>query len=165
MERLPEGWSRETRIRRDEEGRWFEGDDPLEHPGICSAFDRWIDRAPDGRYILKNAINWAYVAIEGAPIFVRAVRLDDAGVELALSDGTTERLAPETLAIGPEDALYCRVREGRFAARFDRTAQLSLFDAIGEDSAGIFLELGGDRWRPPRVADPLRSDPIVSLEG
>ena len=35
-----EGRTRETKIRRDAQGRWFFEDDPLEHPNLVRAFDR-----------------------------------------------------------------------------------------------------------------------------
>ena len=64
---LPPGMSRETTIRRDVHGRWFHDGAPIEQANVERAFDTWVDRAPDGRYCLKNDIHWVYVAIEGAP--------------------------------------------------------------------------------------------------
>lgn len=154
-----EGRTRETRIRRDARGRWFDGDDPITHPLLTQAFDAWIARAEDGRYCLSNDINWAYVAIEGAPVFVRAVALEEAGGPplLRLSDGREEPLDPASLREGEDDdALYCQVRAGTLAARFDAHAAVQLAPVIGEDERGTYLELGGARVRPPRVADPLR---------
>ena len=145
--------SRETKIRRDASGRWFDGDAPIDHEGIERAFDRWIDRAEDGRYILKNSVNWAYVSVEGAPLFVRRVALDPLGATLSLSDGREERLDPRTLREGPDGRLYATARGGRLAAAFDRAAAMDLWAAVvGEGE----LELGGERFTAPRVEDPLR---------
>jgi hypothetical protein len=149
--------SRQTAISRDAEGRWFEGGSPIDQPAIERAFDRWIDLAEDGRFCLRNSVNWAYVEIEGAPIFVRRAFLDHEGALLVLSDETNERLEPRTLRQGPEGALYCDVRGGRLAARFDRSAVFALAEALGEDEAGVYVELGGVRVRPPSVDDPLNS--------
>jgi uncharacterized protein len=150
------GRSRETRIRRDAEGRWFDGDDPIDHPGISRAFDRWIDLADDGRYCLKNEVNWAYVSVEGAPVFVRRVVSDGEALRLELSDTRTERLDPSTLRQAKDGALYCSVRGGRLAARFDRSAAFQLGDLGKEDEQGAYLEIEGAKWRPPITDDPLR---------
>src|SRR5262245_29401723 len=104
------GRTRETSIRRDDQGRWWYENDLLEHPKLVRAFDRWIDRAEDGRYCLKNDINWAYFTLEGPPFFVRSVKLDAGAVQLELSDERTEKLDPTTLRQASDGALYCSVR-------------------------------------------------------
>jgi hypothetical protein len=153
---LMQGFSRETTIRRDAQGRWFHDGQPLEHEGLTRAFDRWVERAEDGRYCLKNDINWAYVTLEGPPYFVRSLAISPAGqVELALSNDSRERLRPETLRIGQDGALYCDVGDGTLPARFDRHAASQLETLIGEDEQGVFVEIAGVRVRPKVVSDPL----------
>lgn len=153
-----QGRSRETTIRRDAQGRWFHDGDPLEHPNLIRSFDRWLERAEDGRYCLKNDINWAYVTIEGPPLFVRSIRLDageGGDAWLVLSNDREERLDPDTLRLGADDALYCDVAGGTMVARFDRHAQAQLDRVLGEDGEGVYLALGGRHVRPPLASDPL----------
>jgi len=151
-----QGRTRETAIVRDAQGRWFHEGQPLEHPNLTRAFDRWIERAEDGRYCLKNDINWAYFKLEGPPFFVRSVQVQNDGVvELLLSNDKHERLRPETLRLGEDLALYCDVGDGSMVARFDRYATTQLESVIFEDEQGVYLELGGQRVRPKVVADPL----------
>jgi hypothetical protein len=152
---IPQGRTRETKIRRDAEGRWFNDDAQLTHPLLASAFDRWLMRAPDGsgRYCLSNDINWAFVSIEGAPRFVRRVRIGDR-LSLALSDQSEVELDPATLRQGLDGALYCDV-PGELCARFDRHAMMQLADLLGEDAEGVFLRIGTRVVRPPLVDDPL----------
>lgn len=149
------GWTRETRIRRDANGRWYDGDEPIDHRNITRAFDRWIERAPDGRLCLRNDIHWVYVEVDGPPVFVRVATIVDGRVQLELSDGRVEWLEPNTLRQGPDDALYCDVREGSLAARFDRSAQMVFADVLDEDEQGVFVRLDGASLRPPRVSDGL----------
>ncbi|MBK8171179.1 MAG: DUF1285 domain-containing protein [Sandaracinaceae bacterium] len=156
------GRSRETTIVRDAEGRWFQDGDPLEHPNLTHAFDCWLERAEDGRYCLRNDINWAYVTIEGAPLFVRSVAIDDGGITLKLSDDREERLVAPSLRVGPEGALYCDVREGTMVARFDRHAMFLLEPLVGEDKEGQTLRIGGEIVRPRTVVDPLALVPQQS---
>lgn len=157
--KIDPAWSRETSIRRDERGRWFHEGIPIETPAIERAFDRWIDRAEDGRYILRNEINWAYCRIEGAPVFVRRSRLEGDGLWLSLSDGREERLNPSTLRQGPDGALYCQVRGGALSALFEREAMTAFQSRLGEDAEGLFLELEGAVFRPKVALDPLEGAP------
>ena len=154
------GKTRETTIRRDAQGRWSQDGQLLEHPNLIRAFERWIDRAEDGRYCLRNDINWAYITIEGPPLFVRTVQLDPNGsILLQLSDDRIETLDPSTLRQGPDGALYCEARGGSMAARFDRHAMQQLEPILKEDAAGVYLALGSERVRPRVVADPLAATP------
>jgi len=150
-----QGRTRETDIRRDARGRWFNGADRIVHPNIVRSFDGWIDRAEDGRFCLSNAINWAYVELEGPAYFVKDVAPSDDGVELTLSGELSERLDPETLRQGPEGALWCAVREGRCPARFDNHAVSKMSDSVGEDADGVYIMVGAQKVRPPADADPL----------
>ena len=102
---------------------------------------------------LSNDINWAYVAIEGAPRFVRRVAIGEA-VSLRLSDESEVTLEPATLRQGPDGALYCTV-PGELVARFDRHAMMQLAAITDEDAAGVYLTVGGRAVRPPVVSEPL----------
>jgi len=154
--KLIAGRTRETAIRRDAQGRWFNGEDRIDHPNLVRAFDAWVDIAEDGRYCLKNDINWAYVAIEGPPLFVRSVAIVEGAVKLTLSDGTEEPLEASSLREDGDGALYCDARGGRMVARFDRAAALGLEPILDEDEEGVFLILHDVRIRPPVVDDPLK---------
>jgi hypothetical protein len=154
-----EGRSRETTIRRDADGTWSQDGEPLEHPNLTRAFDRWIARAEDGRFCLKNEINWAYITLEGAPYFVRSVRPGAGGEpELLLSSDEAVSLRPQTLRLGPEGALYCDVAPG-MVARFDRLAMAQLERWLAEDEDGVYLDAQGVQVRPP-----YREEPLVPME-
>lgn len=150
-----QGRTRETEIRRDASGRWFNGEDRIEHPKLARSFDSWVDRAEDGRFCLSNSINWAYVEIEGPAYFVKDVEANPEGIELHLSGDLRESLDPSSLAQGPEGALWCAVRDGRCPARFDNHAVSKMSGSIGEDDDGVFVLIGGQKVRPPELSDPL----------
>ncbi len=150
-----QGRTRETDIRRDARGRWFGGDDRIDHPNLTRSFDSWVDRAEDGRFCLSNSINWAYIEIEGPAYFVKDVEVGTDGVDLILSGDRRERLDPASLRQGREDALWCVVREGRCPARFDNHAVGKMSEWIHEDADGVYLQIGTERVRPPRINDPL----------
>tara|TARA_B100001750_G_scaffold232386_1_gene231476 strand:+ start:3279 stop:3776 length:498 start_codon:yes stop_codon:yes gene_type:complete len=152
---LKRGYTRETNIRRDRLGHWFDGEVPIEHPNLIRSFASWIDRAPDGRFCLLNDIHWVYATIEGAPYFVRSVAVDAEGLELRLSGDRVERLDPATLRLDGEGQLWCDVRGGRVPARFESDAANQLADHFVEDDQGIALRIGDALVHPPQVEDPL----------
>src|SRR5437763_555787 len=113
-------FTRESTIRRDREGRWFHDETEVTNLAIARALDRWIARSEDGRYILKNAINWVYVRVEGAPLSVQRIELK-ADIELHLSNGAVEVLDPATLRQDEAGALFCDAQG--MPASFTRNAQ------------------------------------------
>src|SRR5687767_4482592 len=118
----PWPFTRETTIRLDRDGVFWHDGQRVEHPGLARAFASWLDIDPDsGRYILRNSIHWVYITVEDAPFQVRALDGDD----LLLSDGTREPLDRSTLEYRG-DIPYCRVKNGRFPARFSRGAAFAL---------------------------------------
>jgi uncharacterized protein len=153
---LFKSFSRESKIYRDQTGQWFHDGEPVTHPLLARAFDRWVSRAENGRYCLKNEKDWVYVTIEGAPLFVRSVRIDPSGgVDLLLSDDSAETLDPTTLRQDRDGALYCGARGATMTAKFDRHVVGQLASLIGEDHDGVFIQFGDRRVRPPIVDDPL----------
>lgn len=150
------GLSRESTICRDAAGRWFHDGDRVEHPMLAHAFDCWISRADDGRYCLNNGMDWVYIALEGPPLFVRSLRIQNEGkVSLLLSNDRQQQLDIETLRQAEDGALYCDVDQGGMVAKFDRHAMAQLEDFVDEDAQGVYIQLGETRVRPPTVTDPL----------
>jgi hypothetical protein len=141
----PPGQSRESSIVLDATGRFWHASEHVEHRGMQAAFARWIRRHPDdGRYVLCNGYDWTYFEVEDVPFFVRGLRADGEGLQLTLSDGSTELLEPQSLQTGAHDALYCRVKSGQFSARFTPGAQNALMPYLVETASGApALELGG----------------------
>jgi hypothetical protein len=121
--------TRETTIRLDREGVFWHDNQRVTHDGLARAFASWIDLDDEsGRYILKNSINWCFLTVEDAPIFVRGYHSDDGTLDL--SDGKREPLDPATLRLDEDDVPYCDVRGGRMPARFTRDAAFALLDQL-----------------------------------
>jgi len=149
-----QGLTRETSIRRDSLGRWFYDGDPLTHPNLVRAFNRWLDRAEDGRYCLRNDLHWVYVTLEGPPRFVHAVeRTAEGEFTMHLSDERTEQLQPATLRQDTAGALYCELQNGLWA-RFDNSAMAQLADDIDEDEGGPHILVSGQKFYPPTLNTP-----------
>jgi hypothetical protein len=141
----PPGTSRESTIRLDAEGKFWHDGERVDHPALEKALHGWIAMHPDdGRFILTNGYDWTYFKVDDVPYTVRAVRVNPEGVTLVLSDESEELLAPETLRVGTRDALYAKVKGGKFEARFSRHAQTALAPILDEEKPGAFrLTVGG----------------------
>lgn len=155
--KFPFGLSRETTIRRTADGRWYHDGELVENVKLARAFDRWVCRADDGRFCLKNDINWAYITLEGAPYFVRAVRIEQDRVLLMLSNDDTVVLDPSSLREGPDGVLYCTAHPG-MAARFDSHAAVQLAALLEEGDHGPQFHHGTTRTPIVRASDPLNCD-------
>jgi hypothetical protein len=140
----PEGQSRESSIVLDAAGQFWHAGQRVEHRGMQDAFATWIGRHPDdGRYVLCNGYDWSYFEVEDVAFFVRGLRRGGDLLHATLSDRSEEPLALETLRVGARDALYCRVKSGKFDARFTPAAQTALLPYVIETAAGQpALQLG-----------------------
>jgi hypothetical protein len=145
----PEGQSRESTILLDAAGQFWHAGERVEHRGMQDAFATWIGRHPEnGRYVLCNGYDWSYFEVEDVPFFVRGLRRNADQLHVELSDRSEEPLAPDTLRVGARDALYCRVKAGRFDARFTPSAQAALLPYVTETASGqLALELGQQIYR------------------
>ena len=140
-------------IRLDPSGRFWHDDELVENPAIARAWHHGLERAEDGRYLIRFGRDWAFVLVDDAPFLVRRVVSDDeGGFRLLLSDESEEYLDPRNLARSAEGVLYCMVK-GDHRARFSRQAQADLMEYLHEEGPGRFvLVRGADRW-------PIGDDP------
>ena len=140
----PPGTSRESTIRLDAEGKFWHDGERVDHPALENALHSWIAVHPDdGRFILTNGYDWTYFKVDDAPYVVLSLRVTPGEVMLLLSDDSEERLAPETLRVGKGDALYAKVKGGKFEARFSRHAQTALAPILHEAEGALRLTVGG----------------------
>jgi hypothetical protein len=135
---------RRSGIRVDAEGRFIHEGEPVLHEGLRRALFRWLDRLPDGQYILRlDDKRYAFIDVDDTPLVVGALRFtEDDRVTLALSDGAAEDLDAAMLTIDQVGTLRCTVRGGRLEARLSTSAAATLSDRISETPAGPTLRLG-----------------------
>ena len=90
---------RQSGIRLDGDGRfWHEGAE-VTHHGLRAAFWRWLDRNPDGRWVLRlDDKRFVYLDVDDVPFVVRSARWEGERAMLRLSDDSDEELAYATLA-------------------------------------------------------------------
>lgn len=104
-------------------------------------------------YFIQIGRQHCRIEVEDTVYVVRAVYWTGIGnkfeenVRLLLSDDSIETLDPETLRIGQENILYCRVKASRFDARFSTSSYYHFAENIIYDplNNGYFIELQGRR--------------------
>jgi len=145
---------KETPLRIDKEGRWFLRDEEITHRKTYLLYCRSLTLDESGRVILQIGREQCPVEVEDAPFVVRTLDFvlteggDLKSVWLILNDETREELHPETLRIGPDHVPYCRVRSGKFEARFSRGAYQLLAPHILHDEKGnrFFITIDGKAY-------------------
>jgi hypothetical protein len=149
---------REYRYLVDGDGRIFHDGTEVVDPITLRFFLRAMTRTEDGRWLVvcQGEHNW-FTAPE-TPFVVQRLALDvDAGrlvrVELVLAGDVREPLDPTTLE-SDGAALDCRIRKGRFRARFGRVAMQQIAPFVGEDGGRPALLVGGRRCVIRPVAPP-----------
>jgi hypothetical protein len=133
---------RQSGIRLDAEGRfWHEGQE-VTHAGLRAAFWRWLDRNPDGRWVLRlDERRFVYLDVDDAPYAVRSLRWQGDRPLALLSDGSEEPLDCATLRVR-EAGAYATVK-GRFEARLTGSAWSALAEKIVERDGKLVLEAAG----------------------
>jgi uncharacterized protein len=133
-------------FRRD--GNWYTDNEKIDNPRIALLFSRSIKRNRDGSYYLQVAEERAPIEVEDTPYVVKAVLEDDnGGFLIVTNDDEQEPLDPETLEVGRDNVLYCRVKGGAFPARFLRTAYYHLSSNFFTDNGETFsLVVHGHRY-------------------
>lgn len=132
----------------DHEGRWFHEGLPIEHPGLVSLLNRHLVVDDDGTVEVRvpnlGFVERGAVTVEELPYYVTAVAFG-ATPTLRLNDESEEPLDPASVWLVGDDRLYCRVKGGRFPARFLRAAYLALASHVQEAGDGWVLVLGATR--------------------
>lgn len=116
------------------------------HGGLRAALWRWLDRNPDGRWVLRlDEKRFVYLDVDDAPHFVRSLRWDGGRAVLLLADGSEEPLDPSSLRLARGTA-YCTVR-ARFPARFSTAAWTALGERLSDRDGETWLDADGGPYR------------------
>ncbi|HLN47986.1 MAG TPA: DUF1285 domain-containing protein [Steroidobacteraceae bacterium] len=131
------------------DGCWYNDDERIENPRIALLFSQSIRRNPDGSYFLQVAEERAPITVEDTAYVVAKIDEDGhGGFVVTTNDEVREPLDPMTLEVGADNVLYCRVKQGQYRARFQRTAYYHLAEHFGSDDGENFsIVIGGCRYR------------------
>lgn len=128
----------------------------MTHPRLHAAFLRGVHWAEEeGVFVVQLGHFRGQIEVEDTPFW--AIAYDPETGEVELTDRTREPLDPVSLTLDSDGVLRCRVKAGRFPARFTRSGQAHVLDA---------LELVGDRYvlRVGQERVPLRALEVADLD-
>ena len=140
-------------IHIDKEGRWFHKGVEMVRREFVQSFYLKMELDDAGRYVIFWGGKHCYVDVEDTAFVVkRTSYLNEEGGKRArfmvsLSDDTEEELIPDTLYLGEENVLYCRVKAGDFPARFNRAAYYQLAAHIEEEGGDFVLPINGRKFK------------------
>lgn len=124
----------------DKEGAWFHNGTPIIRRELVLLFYQCLHLDEQGHYIIKFKDQVCRLEVEDTPfvvlrtLFVPA--LGDGERErflLYLIDDTKEDLDPDTLSVGLNHVLYCKIRDKKFTARFLRSSYYQLAQHVQEE--------------------------------
>ena len=140
-------------IRLDADGRFWHDGELIENANVSRAFHRGLERAPDGRWMVRFGWDWAFIQIDDAPYQVLGISLGDP-IRIRLDDESEEPLDPGSLRASSEGVLYARVKQGA-DARLSRAAQGQLAPLLHERAGKLVLRMG-EREFDVRINDISR---------
>ena len=129
-------------IKIDKDGIWYyRGAHMFRKDILCIFFEHlYIDDG--GNYFIELNGETYYIDVEDTPFVVTAVYKTktpvngDEQIEILLSDDQMEVLDMNSLFVREDNVIYCRIKNGRFTARFVRKSYYQLAEFIEEDDAG-----------------------------
>ena len=142
----PSAWKL-PRLRIDRDGGWFHEGDEVSHEGILASLREGLQVDGAGHFLQLGPVR-VPVEVDDAPFAVVHFEAAADGFALWLIDGSREALEPGTLRLRQGDVPYCRVKGGRFEARFSRAAAWQLLQHVDAQSGGgpPMLVVGGRRY-------------------
>jgi hypothetical protein len=135
------------RLRIDRDGGWLHEGEEITHEGILASLREGLQVDAAGHFLQIGPAR-VPVEVEDAPFAVVRFEADADGFALCLNDGSREALDPASIRLGEGDVPYCRVKDGRFDARFSRAAAWQLLQRVEAQPEGEAprLLVGGVRY-------------------
>ena len=136
----------------DKEGHWYHEGVEMIHRDFIRLFYRNMELDSEGRYVINWRGERCWVDVEDTAFVIRRVvyqndeRTGNGRFLMNLSDDTEEALVPDTLRVGKENVLYCKVKNRIFPARFMRAAYYQLAEYIEEENGSYYLSLNGQKY-------------------
>ena len=141
-------------IKIDREGVWFYKGAHMFRKEILGVFFEHLTLDENGRYLIELGPERCYLDVEDTAFVVVAVYKTNncqdnrEQLEIVLNDDFSEILNVQSLYVGKENVLYCRVKEGKYPARFSRKSyyQITEFIEQAENGNGFFIALNGEQF-------------------
>lgn len=153
MEEKPDtGGLRPCLIYIDEEGHWYHKGVEIIRRDYIRDFYRNMTLDARGCYVITWQGRRCYVDVADTAFVIWNVVFQEGACDgndafiLSLSDDSKEVLAAETLYVGKDNVLYCRIKNHGLPARFNRAAYYALAAYIEEKDGTFYLPVNGNRY-------------------
>jgi uncharacterized protein len=141
-------------IRIDKEGTWYYRGAHMFRKEILSVFFENLKIDEFGKYLIELNGDSCYLDVEDTAFVVTAVseKREEQDIKdhlyILLNDGSWEKMDLKTLHVGKDNVLYCRVKNGKFPARFSRNGyyQLAEFIEQEEKGNGYFINWSNEKF-------------------
>ncbi len=148
----------------DENGDWFHCGNKIFRPEILEILYSKLDQTPTGQFVLADSQGSWPIDVADTPFVVSRVDIDrdePGGERIVIrmkNIPRSEVLDLDTLTVGKDNILYCRVLPRRFLARFSRPAYYQLAEFVHQDGTGqdFYIEVNRERY-PIRL---MEKEPI-----
>jgi hypothetical protein len=140
-------------IHIDKDGKWFHKGVEMVRREFVLSFFQQMELDDAGRYIIFWGGKRCAVDVEDTAHVVMGVSkqnekaLNGTRFKISLSDDTEEELRPDTLYLGKENVLYCRIKNGAFPARFKRPAYYQLAAHVEMEGKDYVLPANGKKFK------------------
>jgi hypothetical protein len=136
----------ENEIKIDKEGNWFYNGAQIINRNIFLLFCNSLEKDGKGGYFLRVDEETSPVIVESTPFVVVDVAKNEDVLKIKLNDETMETLDVGSFFISKNNVPFCRVKEGRFPARFLRKAYYRIAECFEQDEdERIFIKLAGKK--------------------
>lgn len=137
----------------DKDGVWYYRGAHMFRKEILCIFFEHLKIDDCGKYYIELEEEISYLEVEDTAFVVSIVNKtkvqeeDRDQIDIVLTDDSIEKLELTSLRIGKDNVLYCRVKEGRFTARFSRSSYYQLAEYIEqENDTNYFIQLNGKKY-------------------
>jgi hypothetical protein len=123
------------------------------HREIIHLFYQNMKLEAQNRYVIQWKGQRCYVDVEDTAYVVLRTVYEGAKSDqpdrylLYLSDDSIEELLPETLFVGENNVLYCKVKNETFPARFTRPAYYQIAEHITEENNMFYLPQNQSKYK------------------
>ena len=136
----------ENEIKIDKEGNWFYNGAQIINRNVLLLFCSSLENDVSGGYLLRIDKETTTVIVENTPFVVVDVVKNEGVLKIQLNDETVETFNMGSFFIDRNSVPFCRVKEGKFSARFLRKAYYRLAKYFEQDEdEKFFVRLAGEK--------------------
>lgn len=124
---------------------WHDGE-MIDDPEFLDFFFKQIEIKSDGQIQIDCQGEFCLIHPQDTLYVVQQISQTKNGIELLLQGNQREKLDPQTLEVGKDNILYCKVKDRKHKARFNRKSYWELSKFIEEENQKFYLALDSGRF-------------------